>query len=118
MSPTTPVLNRVKTLRQVRGWTQGQLAEAAGLSRTGVGAIESARLVPSVAAALALARALGCTVEELFAPPTQAGAAFAWLPAAFPCRYWAAEVAGRTLLFPVEGGELKHDGLAQHAGDL
>src|SRR5262245_20927959 len=111
--------NRVKALRQARGWTQGQLADAAGLSRTGVGAIEAARLVPSVAAALSLARALGTTVEELFGTPVSGDVAFAWLPAAFPCRYWAAEIAGRTLLFPVEsGGELRHDGVAQDASDL
>jgi len=91
---------------------------AAGLSRTGVGAIEAARLVPSVAAALGLARALGRTVEDLFAPPASGGTAFAWLPAAFPCRYWAAEIAGRTLLFPAEGGDLRHDGVAKGDADV
>jgi len=114
--------NRVKSLRQARGWTQGELAQAAGLSRTGVSAIEAARLVPSVAAAIGIARALGCAVEDLFDPAQQPGAAqFAWLPAAFPCRYWFAEVAGRNLLFPVESGPrepLLHDGVAQHAGDV
>src|SRR5436190_23101377 len=114
--------NRVKALRQARGWTQDELARAAGLSRTGISAIEAARLVPSVAAALGLARALGCTVEGIFgSQPVADGAEFAWLPATFPCRYWAAEVAGRTLLFPVESGlrgGLLHDGVAQHAGDL
>jgi len=114
--------NRVKLLRQARGWTQDELATAAGLSRTGVSAIESQRLIPSVAAAIGLARALDCSVEDLFGhtPPT-GEATFAWLPAAFPCRYWAAEVAGRTLLFPVESGPrgaLLHDGVAHHAADL
>jgi molybdate-binding protein/transcriptional regulator with XRE-family HTH domain len=114
--------NRVKGLRQARGWTQDELARAAGLSRTGISAIESARLVPSVAAALGLARALGCSVEELFGSHADSsGVQFAWLPIAFPCRYWAAEIAGRTLLFPVESGPrggLLHDGIAQHADDL
>lgn len=91
---------------------------AAGLSRTGVGAIEAARLVPSVAAALGLAKALGCTVEDLFAPTTSGAAQFAWIPTAFPCRYWAGEICGRTLLFPAEGGEQRHDGVARDAGDL
>jgi molybdate-binding protein/DNA-binding XRE family transcriptional regulator len=122
MSVPSRLDNHVKQLRQARGWTQDELARAAGLSRTGVGAIEAARLVPSVAAALGLASALGCSVEDLFgaAPPATA-AEFAWLPAAFPCRYWAAEVAGRVLLFPVESGPrgaLLHDGVAQHAGDV
>lgn len=122
---TTPdcLDNRVKLLRQARGWTQGELATAAGLSRTGVGAIESQRLVPSVAAALKLSRALGCSVEELFgaAAAASSGVEFAWQPVSFPCRYWAAEVAGRTLLFPVESspaGPLLHDGVARHATDL
>jgi molybdate-binding protein/DNA-binding XRE family transcriptional regulator len=114
--------NRVKLLRQGRGWTQEQLAQAAGLSRTGIGAIEAARLIPSVAAALALARALGCTVEDLFGPKSAAGPAqFAWLPANFPCRHWLAEVAGKTLLYPVEIGlrsDLPHDGVAKHASDV
>src|SRR5262245_36832270 len=114
--------NRVKAHRQARGLTQQELADAAGLSRTGVGAIEAARLVPSVAAALGLASALGCSVEELFGAETAAASVeFAWLPTAFPCRYWAAEVTGRVLLFPVESGPrgaLLHDGVAQHAGDV
>jgi molybdate-binding protein/DNA-binding XRE family transcriptional regulator len=109
-------------LRQARGWTQAELASAAGLSRTGVGAIEAARLVPSVAAALQLAGALDCTVEDLFGRPAATPAVdFAWQPAMFPCRYWAAEIGGRTLLFPVESGsrgDLAHDGIARHPGDL
>jgi molybdate-binding protein/transcriptional regulator with XRE-family HTH domain len=110
--------NRVKILRQARGWSQAELAARAGISRTAVSAIEGARLVPSVAAALALARALGDSVESLFgsaAPAEEPVAHFAWQPIAFPCRYWAAEVAGRTLLIPVENGPrggLPHDGIA------
>jgi molybdate-binding protein/DNA-binding XRE family transcriptional regulator len=114
--------NRLKALRQARGWTQDQLAQTAGLSRTGVSAIEAQRLVPSVAAALGLARALDCSVEDIFgARQTTPHAHFAWLPASFPCRYWLAEVGGRTLLFPVESAlrsDLAHDGVARHAGDF
>src|SRR5947208_2182144 len=109
--------NRVKALRQARGWTQDEMAQAAGLSRTGFSAIEAARLVPSVAAALGLARALDCKVEDLFGPqPAASTVKFAWLPVAFPCRYWLAEVDGRTLLFPIESGPsgaLGHDGIAR-----
>jgi molybdate-binding protein/DNA-binding XRE family transcriptional regulator len=114
--------NRVKALRQARGWTQDELAKAAGLSRTGVSAIEAARLVPSVAAAIGLARALGCKVEDLFGPQPAAGLVeFAWLPVAFPCRYWMAQVEDHMLLFPVESGPqgaLVHDGIARHAADV
>src|SRR5262245_26812706 len=109
--------NRVRSRRQSRGWTQNELAEAAGLSRTGVSAIEAGRLVPSVAAALGIAQALRCTVEDLFGQKSARGAIdFAWQPAAFPCRYWLAEVGNRTLAFPLENGlrsDLAHDGLAR-----
>jgi molybdate-binding protein/DNA-binding XRE family transcriptional regulator len=122
MSEAVKFDNRVKLLRQARGWTQDELARSAGLSRTGVSAIEGGRLIPSVAAGLSLATALGCTVEELFAQQKARGVArFAWTPAVFPCRYWAAEVAGETLLYPVEcgsRGELFHDGVARHPQDV
>ena len=59
-------------LREARiaaGLSQAALAEAAGLSRQAVGAIETGRHRPSVDAALALATAVGRSVEELFAGP-------------------------------------------------
>jgi putative transcriptional regulator len=51
--------NRVKEARQMRGWSQGQLADKADISRIAVNAIEIQRLVPSVAAAMAPAKAFG-----------------------------------------------------------
>lgn len=119
MPHAPPSDNRVRQHRQAAGWSQEQLAERAGISRAAVSAIEAERLVPSVAAALGLARAFATTVESLFgARSAQISEApqFAWRPAAFPCRYWAAEVRGRTWLFPVENGPrggLPHDGVAQ-----
>ena len=50
----------------LRGWSQEQLARRSGLSRAGISAIETDRLIPSAAAALALAAALDCRVEDLF----------------------------------------------------
>jgi molybdate-binding protein/transcriptional regulator with XRE-family HTH domain len=102
--------------RQQQGWSQGQLAEEAGISRTAVSAIEISRLVPSVAAAMALAKAFGCSVESLFGrdePPTEVES-WAWSPRSEPCRFWRANVAGRTLRFPLEdtvAGMLPHDGV-------
>jgi putative molybdopterin biosynthesis protein len=58
--------NRVRARRLERAWSQLDLAEQAGVSRTAVSAIEGNRLIPSVGAALSLARAFRCTVEELF----------------------------------------------------
>ena len=66
MSKHRPSTNRVKQFRVRRGWSQDQLAEMAGVSCAAVSAIEIQRLVPSVAAALALARAFACRVEDLF----------------------------------------------------
>jgi len=51
------------------GLTQAELAARAGVSRQLVAAVEAARNVPAVDAALALARALSTSVEELFAEP-------------------------------------------------
>ena len=46
----------------------GRARPPAGISRAAVSAIEIKRIVPSVAAALALASCLGSTVEQLFGP--------------------------------------------------
>jgi transcriptional regulator with XRE-family HTH domain/molybdate-binding protein len=59
-------------LRERAGLSQLELARAAGMSRAAVGAVETGRHVPGVRAALALARVLGTTVEELFGPATPA----------------------------------------------
>lgn len=106
--------NSVRRCRLRRGWSQDQLAARAGVSRAAVGAIETNQLVPSVAAALGVARALGCSVEELFAPPKSVGPEWAWLPQAPSGRYWHARVGSRWLCFPVEPtplGTTPHDGL-------
>ncbi len=61
------------TLRQrrtARGLSQGQLAGRVGVSRQALVAIEAGRQVPSTTLSLQLARALGCSVEDLFALPT------------------------------------------------
>jgi DNA-binding XRE family transcriptional regulator len=58
----------VRSARLAAGLSQGALAAAAGLSRQAVGAIEAGRHRPSVDAALALARVLDRSVEDLFAP--------------------------------------------------
>jgi molybdate-binding protein/DNA-binding XRE family transcriptional regulator len=109
--------NDVKTFRARLGWSQGELARRAGLSRAGISAIETGRLVPSTAAPLALAAALDCTVEALFrlagTEPAEDAAVWAWPPSSASCRYWRAEVDGRRLLYPVEVsplGLLPHDG--------
>lgn len=115
---THPVARR----RAERGWSQGELARRAEMPRTTVSAIEGSRLTPSVKAALALARALECTVEALFASgcaPPASGPEWAWPPRREPSRYWEAEVGSRRILYPVEAtasNVVSHDGLWQ--GDV
>jgi putative molybdopterin biosynthesis protein len=59
---------RLRLARQARGFSQQQLAGMAGVSRQAVSAVESGLSDPSLRVALALARALGLTVEEVFGP--------------------------------------------------
>ena len=60
------VHNRVRDLRQARNWTQEYLAEAAGVSRQSINAIERQRYIPSLPLALTLARLFATPVEQLF----------------------------------------------------
>lgn len=57
---------RLRLARQARGFSQQQLAGMAGVSRQAVSALESGQSDPSLRLALALAQALGLTVDELF----------------------------------------------------
>jgi len=56
----------LKLQRALRGLTQVELAEMAGITRKSINAIETGNMVPSTILALKLAKALGVTVEELF----------------------------------------------------
>lgn len=99
--------NRVRAHRTARGWSQAQLAERTGVSRTAISAIEGRRLVPSVAAALALAEAFGTSVEDLFgdARPSSA-AAWAVDPSDENQPYWQAEVGGRVVRYPAQSAPM------------
>lgn len=112
--------NRVAELRRARGWSQGELARRAGLSRQALSAIEAGRYLPNVTVALRLARALGCRVEDLFSWPP------AILEAAWPsgageaprasARVGLAQVGGRVLAWPLSGGlafQIPADGFLQ-----
>jgi len=115
MSQTGQTPNRVKLRRLQKGWTQSDLASRAGISRAAVSAIEVNRLSPSVAAALALANALACSVEDLFGTGREdCTPVWAWPYPHEPCRYWEAVVGNQTILYPVEStltGMTEHDGV-------
>ena len=55
----------VRRLRTDRGWTQEDLADAAGLTTTYVGQVERGDKVPSLTVVLKLARGLSVAPAEL-----------------------------------------------------
>jgi molybdopterin molybdotransferase/putative molybdopterin biosynthesis protein len=104
--PAEPPDSRIRAARVLRGLSQAELAEAAGLTRQAVYAIEGGRYLPNVATALRLGQILGRPVEQLFAAPP-AGAALEVVlldgraDAPSPrVKVW--EVAGRTFALPVD----------------
>lgn len=58
--------NRVRDLRESRGWTQLDLAEQMGVSRKTVNTVENGIMVPSTVVSLKMARALQQPVEHVF----------------------------------------------------
>ncbi|HQZ64773.1 MAG TPA: substrate-binding domain-containing protein [Planctomycetaceae bacterium] len=108
MTDSNQTRNRVREFRTSSGLTQAGLAERAGVSRTAVTAIEGERLVPSVAAALALAEALETTVEVLFGRGCKSDrpAVWAWDPHLSTQNYWQAEVGGQHWLYPAESAPM------------
>lgn len=60
--------NELKALRTARGWSQGELAEALGVSRQTINALETGRYDPSLPLAFKIARLFGKPIEEIFAP--------------------------------------------------
>jgi putative transcriptional regulator len=60
------VTNRVRELRLARGWTQERLADAVGVSRQSINAIECNRYVPSLPLALAFARVFKSATDDIF----------------------------------------------------
>ena len=60
------ITNRVKELRIALGWTQEQLAQAAGVSRQSINSIERNRYVPSLELALTFARIFSCSTDQIF----------------------------------------------------
>ncbi|HVV89786.1 MAG TPA: helix-turn-helix transcriptional regulator [Solirubrobacterales bacterium] len=58
--------NVVRTLRDARGLSQADLAEALGVSRQTINSIENDRYTPSLPLALAIGRFFDRRVEEVF----------------------------------------------------
>ena len=110
---------RLRLARQARGFSQQQLAGMAGVSRQAVSAVESGHTDPSLRVALALGRALGLTVEELFGPggPADPVSAIAVAPPDAPgTRVALAAVGDRFVALPLSGDSAVGTGFAPAGG--
>jgi putative transcriptional regulator len=58
--------NRLKVLRAERDWSQADLAQALGVSRQTVNALETGRYDPSLPLAFKIARVFGQPIESIF----------------------------------------------------
>ena len=58
--------NRLKVLRAERNWSQADLAEALGVSRQTVNALETGRYDPSLPLAFKIGRVFGQSIESIF----------------------------------------------------
>jgi transcriptional regulator with XRE-family HTH domain len=57
---------RIRRLRAAKGWSQERLAEEAGMHRTYLGGIETARRNPSLRNLIRIALALEVRIAQLF----------------------------------------------------
>lgn len=60
------MLNRLKAVREAKGWSQGELARRLGVSRQTINAVETDKYDPSLPLALRMAKLFGVAVPELF----------------------------------------------------
>ena len=58
--------NRLKVLRAERDWNQQDLADALGVSRQSVNAIETGKYDPSLPLVFRIADLFGLKIEEIF----------------------------------------------------
>lgn len=58
--------NRLRVLRAERQWSQQDLADALGVSRQSVNAIETGKYDPSLPLAFRIADVFGLAIEEIF----------------------------------------------------
>jgi molybdate-binding protein/DNA-binding XRE family transcriptional regulator len=104
--------NHLKSIRTKQGFSQGELASRAGITRQAVYSIESNLYLPTTAVALRLASVLVCRVEDLFSlVPSEEiieGTLIGQLPQAeiwtpHPIRVKVSTVGKRTIVRPVTG---------------
>lgn len=64
--------NRLRELREARGWSQGRLAEELAVSRQTVNALETGKYDPSLPLAFRIARLFDAAIEQVFLDPAGA----------------------------------------------
>ena len=65
--------NSLKVLRAERDWSQSDLAEALGVSRQSIHAIETGKYDPSLPLAFKIAAVFDQRIEEIFFPEEEKG---------------------------------------------
>ena len=111
IKPSGRFSNHLKELRTRKGFSQGELAVRAGITRQAVSSIESNLYLPTTGVALHLASALACHVEDLFsigiAEDIVEGKLIGHLPQsdtkASPIRVKVSTVCSKTVVRPVSG---------------
>ncbi|HLN04853.1 MAG TPA: substrate-binding domain-containing protein [Acidimicrobiales bacterium] len=99
--------DRLRLARLARGLSQGALADMAGVTRQSISGIESGRWSPSLDVALALAAALGASIEDLFGAAPELPAIETRLAARLvgPTRVLVSEIDGDPVAFPLVGDQ-------------
>jgi putative molybdopterin biosynthesis protein len=113
------VRSDLRRLRTASGLSQSELAQCVGVSRQALIAIESGRQVPSTALALHLARALRCSVEDLFTLAPRDAIPAALAPGAREAgRVAVGRVDGVWAAHPLASGALPADGLVTGPSEI
>lgn len=60
--------NRLRELRDTRGWSQGELATQLDVSRQTINALETGKYDPSLPLAFRIAKLFHCRIEDIFLP--------------------------------------------------
>lgn len=111
---------RLRLARLAAGLSQRRLADTCGVSRQAVAGAEAGTWSPSLTVALALARALDTTVEQLFAPATRAQevAATSLLPMGAAVRARVVRVWDRWIGLPLVGDHAAEAGFSTATGRI
>ncbi len=113
--------SRVREFRLRAGLSQQQLAGLVGLTRQAISSIESGDYVPNTAVAIRLARALGCSVEDLFVTRDLIWPSSVHLVRPISgsgVRLTLAKVRGRWVGYPLTAGQEVQEGFVYAGGVL